>query len=47
MLQLMITLEIFPFVSIGPIPQDLKYNGEKTSVKNWKKLQNKGNIALT
>ncbi len=25
--------EIFPFVSIGSIPQDLKYNGEKTSIK--------------
>ena len=25
--------EIFPFVSIGSIPQDLKYKGEKTKLK--------------
>ena len=25
--------EIFPFTSIGSIPQDLKYKGEKTKVK--------------
>lgn len=25
--------EIFPFVSIGSIPQDLKYKGEETSIK--------------
>ncbi len=25
--------EIFPYVSIGSIPQDLKYKGEKTSIK--------------
>ena len=25
--------EIFPFVSIGSIPQDLKYKGEKTKIK--------------
>ena len=25
-------VEIFPFVSIGSIPQDLKYSGEKTKI---------------
>ena len=25
-------VEIFPFVSIGSIPQDLKYRGEKTKI---------------
>ena len=31
--------EIFPFSSIGTIPQDLKYNGEKTKVIIGKKCK--------
>ena len=38
--------EIFPFVSIGSIPQDLKYNGEKTSIKIGKNCKNKEYVTI-
>ena len=39
--------EIFPFVSIGSIPQDLKYNGEKTSIKIGKNCKIRNMSPLT